>query len=65
LSWVFPPETILALPASAMYPPMRSYALRSITAPMKLRKSATSPILIVFMIATVRSRTSFQIERGT
>ena len=44
---------------------IRSYAFRSITAPMKLRKSHTSPIRTSAIIATIRSRTSFQIERGT
>jgi hypothetical protein len=36
----------------------------SITAPTKLRKSVTSPMRMSSIIATVRSRTSFQIERG-
>ena len=35
------------------------------TAPMKLRKSATSPILISRIMPTARSRTSAQIDRGT
>jgi hypothetical protein len=37
----------------------------SITAPMKFRKSVTSPIFISSIIATVRSRTSFQSDAGT
>ncbi len=44
---------------------MLSKALRSITAPMKLRKSRTSPILISPIIPTMRSRTSFQSDFGT
>ena len=44
---------------------MPSKAFPSITAPMKLRKSGTSPTLISAIIATTRSRTSCQIERGT
>ena len=40
-------------------------AFLSITAPMKFRKSVMSPTLISSMIATVRSFTSFQMERGT
>ncbi len=44
---------------------MLSKAFLSITAPMKLRKSWTSPTLSSPIIATARSRTSFQSERGT
>ncbi len=48
-----------------MYSENLSNDFLSITAPMKFRKSATSPIRMSFMIATVRSRTSFQIDFGT
>ncbi len=48
-----------------MYPLIFVKAFSSMTAPMKLRKSVTSPTLISFMIAIVRSRTSSQRDRGT
>jgi hypothetical protein len=61
-----PPWTIVAfLRASARYSEILSNAFLSITAPMKFRKSATSPILMSRIIATVRSRTSAHRERGT
>ncbi len=44
---------------------MLSKALRSMTAPMKLRKSRTSPTWISAIMPTIRSRTSFQSDRGT
>ncbi len=44
---------------------MLSKAFRSITAPMKFRKSCTSPTPSSAIMAAIRSRTSFQIDRGT
>ena len=44
---------------------MRSKALLSITAPMKLRKSRTSPIWISAIIPTTRSRSAGHIAFGT
>ena len=44
---------------------MLSKAFLSMTAPMKLRKSWTSPTAISAIMATIRSRTSFQIDFGT
>ena len=42
-----------------------SNAFLSITAPMNVRKSLTSPILMSFIIATMRSRMSAQRDFGT
>ena len=42
-----------------------SKAFLSMTAPMKLRKSRTSPILMSLTMAATRSRTSPHSERGT
>ncbi len=44
---------------------MRSKAFWSITAPMKLRKSFTSPTRMSLIIAATRSRTSGQMDLGT
>jgi hypothetical protein len=43
---------------------IRAKARPSITAPMKLRKSATSPTLIVATSSTIRFLSAGQIERG-
>ena len=51
--------------ACSTYSPILSNARLSITAPMKLRKSWMSPIVISSSMPTMRSRTPFQIDFGT
>ena len=60
-----PPWTIVALRrASSRYALIFVNDLRSITAPMNVRKSRTSPIFMSRIIATTRSRTSGHSDCG-
>ena len=60
-----PPDMILlCLRAWSRYPLMLLNEDSEITAPMKFRKSDVSPILISFIIATVRSMTSLASDFG-
>ena len=60
-----PDSTFAFFFASSRYSLIFVNAFLSMTAPMKLRKSRTSPILMSFIIAIVRSRTSSHSDCGT